>query len=59
MNLEETIETLERHYILRLFVDRAKLDEAAMRGIEALQRIRHNRLVNNHPDHALLPGETE
>lgn len=28
-------------------------------GIEALKRDQNNRLIDNHPDQALLPGETE
>lgn len=32
--------------------------EAIKVGREALQRINHNRLINNHPDQALLPSET-
>ena len=33
--------------------------DAVALGIEALKRDVHNRLVNNHPDQAKLPGETE
>jgi len=33
--------------------------DAIQLGIEAMKRDLHNRRVDNHPDQALLPGETE
>ena len=57
MELEEAIE------ILKTFHDHAAcffdaISAAAFQlGIEAMQRDEKNRLIDNHPDQALLPSE--
>ena len=59
MTLKEAIEILTIWREEGEIIDSEKLDKAEKLGIEAGKHIEHNRLVNNHPDQALLPGETK
>lgn len=55
-------EAIDRNVELKgELVREGRLEKAAsvQLGIEALKRDLDNRRINNHPDQALLPGETE
>ena len=57
VTLNEAIRILDRHYILRLGVRKAELDEAARIGIEALKAWQECRDKGLVPLGWVLPGE--
>jgi len=59
MTIDEAIRRLQTDIDYPGKIDIMDVQEAERLGIEALKRISKNRLVDNHPDQALLPGETE
>ena len=59
MNISKAIEIKARTGEEFLNTDPDEIDEADRLSVEALKRDVHNRLINNHPDQAKLPGETE
>lgn len=58
MNLSKAIEILDRPFEDDTPQSFHDLRDAIKLGREALKRDVKNRLINNHPDQAKLPGET-
>lgn len=59
MKLEEAIKIKELTGDEFLAADPDDIDEADRLSNEALKRDVRHRLISNHPDQALLPGETK
>lgn len=59
MTLKEAIEELTQYLPTHRWPPYSGLDDAMKLGIEALKVLQHGRLIGQHYDPDLLPGETK